>query len=371
MKKNIDDLIMHYSRKTKSKLAQLCDRLLHEHKDILALCITGSLGKSQLTHGSDIDIFGIIDTNTGFDERLIAHIISKRLKSSDFSHFFELYPIVSLQSWRWLAKYSTLYCSDLFFAKFLWGNKNLYDTLAHDSIRTGLELENRYSHFVYNLLYRTDQLKIFINSDNLKYQNGGLREMQFIKWVCTRVANSNSEKPAQFLKGLLKINFIDQSHYYKLLNYFQTIMTYKWEKEQKNNILPIEKAYIDYHKSKMLILSIVSRLKQKVIDKFSEYKGLGWKNVLKKARNGSLDKTTRWAMIRSGDESLILCGLWNTDNQDIIHYCLHNLKDYWSVRASIALNPNTSKNQLDLIYDLKMCDMYDIKSFVERHKRYL
>ncbi len=354
----------NYTNKIKSELSLLFSRELSLFKESILIAATGSLGKGHLTPGSDIDLLVIIhDSNSHLTRKLV-----KKINNIHFVHQFELYPIVTLKQWKMIASNSALLCSDLFFAKPIWGKTSLLSSLKDYIKKNELELRNRFPYFVYNLLYRDVQLKKYVHSDNLKYQPGGLRDFQFFLWVARRLGADRLNRPTRFTRSLLSLGYINHSEAKLLSTYANLLLDYKWELESSNTMF-LATAKISLNKIRSSVIPLVEKVKNEVLSEFGKSKGQSWIKYVIAARRGALDTKTRWKLVKTRDETLIFCGLWNAKNTELIKYCLRN-HSYWTVRSAIALNSHTTNTELKMLSKQNFPDMEDIQKFIKTNINY-
>lgn len=355
----------NYTNKIKSDLTSLFSQKLSLFKESTLIAATGSLGKGHLTPGSDIDLLVIVNDNNSN----LARELARKIKNIHFTHQFELYPIVTLKQWKMIARESALLCSDLFFAKPIWGKTDLFYRLKGYIKKNNLELQNRFSYFVYNLLYRDDQLKKYVHSDSLKYQPGGLRDLQFFLWVGKRLGTDPLSHPPDFVKNLSSLGFVNSSQEKLLKRYTHALLNYKWELESASTKHILAMAKINFEKLKLPIILLADKIKNRVLSKFGELKGQAWMEYVIAARRQILDLKTRWKLVKTRDETLIFCGLWNTEDTELIEYCLRSYS-YWTVRSAIALNSHTTKTQLKKLFKQNFPDMEDIQKFIRTNMNY-
>lgn len=355
----------NYTNKIKSDISSLFSQKLSLFKESILIAATGSLGKGHLTPGSDIDLLVIISDN---NSNLIREVL-KKIKNIRFVHQFELYPIVTLRQWKMIARDSALLCSDLFFAKPIWGKTDLFYRLIGYIEKNGLEFKNLFSYFVYNLLYRDAQIKKYIHSDNLKYQPGGLRDLQFFLWVGKRLGTYPLIYPQDFVKNLSSLSFVNSNQEKLLKRYTHALLNYKWELESTSTKSILAMAKINFEKLKLPIIPLLDKIKDKTLSKFGKLKGQTWMKYVILARSQTLDLKTRWKLVKTRDETLIFCGLWNTEDTELIEYCLKSFS-YWTVRSAIALNSHTSNTQLERLAKQNFPDMEDIQKFIKTNINY-
>lgn len=354
----------NYTKKIKFELSLLFSKELNLFKENILIAATGSLGKGLLTPGSDIDLLIIVNDN---NSSLIRELIRK-IKDIHFIHQFELYPIITLRQWKMITRDSALLCSDLFFAKPIWGKTNLFHSLKTYMQANNLELQNRFSYFVYNLFYRDGQLKKYMHSDNLKYQPGGLRDLQFFIWVAKRLGTDPLSHPTNFVKSLYSLGLINSNQKKLLRRYAHTLLSYKWELES-SNATSLATAKIKLNKLRSLVTPLVEKVKNEVLSEFGKSKGKRWLKHVISARRGTLDFKTRWELVKAQDETLIFCGLWNAQDTDLIEYCLNNYS-YWTTRSAIALNSHATNVQLKRLSKQNLPDMEDIQKFIKTNINY-
>lgn len=354
----------NYTNKIKSELNVLFNQKLSLFRESISMVVTGSLGKGHLTPGSDIDLLVIIYDS---DSHVTKEVVRK-IKHIHFVHQFELYPIITLRQWKKITRDSALLCSDLFFAQPIWGKIDLFHSLKDYIKKNDLELRNRFSYFVYNLLYRDAQQKKYRYSDDLKYQPGGLRDLQFFLWVAKRLGTDPLNRPIDFVRSLLSVGFINRSEAKLLHTYTHALLDYKWKIESSHTMgLITSKICLD--KVRSSIIPLVEKVKNKVLSEFEKSKGQTWIQYVTAARRKTLDAKTRWQLVKSQDETLIFCGLWSTKDRELIKYCLENYS-YWTIRSAIALNTHTTNAQLNKLYRQNLPDMGDIRKFIKTNPNY-
>ena len=358
--------IIKYSEKIKNELISLLNEKLSLYRQNMAIAVTGSLSKYQLTPKSDIDL--IIVTNDQMNPQ--KKVVVNNLKNSNFQHKFEFYSVQTIKCWENIASYSAIFGSDIFFAQTIWGNKKIFNCLQKYLIENHICLSNQFSYFIYNLLYRDEQIKDNVKSENLKYQPGGLRDMQFLVWVSKRLGKKHIVDHRLYLKSLVDLGFISKNSYKLLVIYFYSILDYKWELELNKNSKSLRTYKKTYDQLRSSAAEIIETVKKKILLDFSKTKGKKWLKYVTDARKNKLDLKTRWSLIKSGDESLIFCGLWKTKDKKLINYAVDNLNYYWTARASIALNIYTDFHCLKKLYKKSLPDMSDIRMFIKKNPNF-
>ncbi len=367
--KHIYKLSIDYTNTTVRKLSKLCRKLFTEFENDVCLLATGSLGKFQLTQGSDIDIFCIISDAVKNPDGY-KKIMEKKLGETHFLHEFEYYPFESLSKWKWIAQYSTLYCTDLFFARFLFGNKYLFLNLMKWVDTNEIEYKNRKSYVIYNLLYRKNQLRTQRNSLDIKYQPGGLRDYQFLKWVAFRIAQNHSAIPTEYVAALENNNFVSQEECRTVLGYVQSILNYKWYKE-KNNSKELEVIFKEYERFRKSIIPIIEKIKIEVLRQLAKDSKPGWGKIVNDAYTNTLQaEEVQTVLESSDDESLLYLATILAEKPEQIEYSIEKNQQYWSVRAAAALNKNTPYPLLKKISSLDFPDMTDIRNFIYKNKNF-
>ncbi len=342
---------INYSQRVRLNLQEYLQQNLHINDDHICLAITGSFAKDQGTPGSDIDLLAITDDS--HHTKQIKQLLEKALKTNLFTHAIEFYPFQTLDAWRKIIKYSLLYCSDLHFAQPVWGNHHLFDELIKKVKNNNHDLNNQINYVVYNILYRDRQYQRYVKSPDLKYQPGGWRDMQFIKWVAFRRSKKLNSDPLNYLKGLVEINYIDHNQYLLLCQYFEAIIDYKWELETKS-----------YHTLRLIILPIIEQLKKRLLSEFEKELGSNWRRIVDQARTGGLTDLEIKSIINQSNqtENMIFCATWSTNDQDLLTIIYNNWKRYWSVRMALANNPSLPKT----IGEQLMDDLSDENSDVRK-----
>lgn len=351
---------LEYTKTVKVDLQNILYNEFKEYCDSICFLATGSFGKYQMTLESDIDLICILDNNV-IDKEELKDLIKKTLMQIDFKHAFEFYPIETFDTWKWIAQYSTLYCSDLFYAVPLVGNNSLFHGLMNWISKHNLEYLNRQSHFIYNLLYREQQLQNPKIEKTLKYQKGGLRDFQFIKWVSRRIYNNEEFLPEQYLLPLCQSNLLLNSEYKMLVEYAESILGYKWDIEEgrKDN----SESRNVYEEIRGPVAEIVEKLKEfsfRSLFVGSKYQRLydtkGLNSCLKMDFNPESRCLNR--------ECMVLGNIWGISDEKKLEKTLQECSKWWSIRAAVALNPHCSAELLNEIIKLKYPDMSDIEDFV-------
>jgi hypothetical protein len=353
----------NYTQLTKNELTEILFNTFGDYYHSICFLATGSFGKYQLTPDSDIDLICILD-NTLEPKSLekMRCTIKSKLIETNYKHVFEFYPIATLNTWKWLAQYSTLYCSDLFFAIPLYGNIKFFRDLMHWIYKHNLEATNCQSHFIYNLLYRNQQLNNSGSENSLKYQKGGLRDFQFIKWIAHRIYKAQTHLPKDYLAPLYQTHLLDNNEYNLLTLYSNVILGYKWELEQKNAIQYEYKNVYDNIRNDVSI--IIEKMKTKI------YKRL-FKNNIRYIETQNKEKAYIFPEITySNVECVLLPEIW--DNNDIIklEQSLIDYSNFWSIRAALALNSNCPYDILKKLMNFNYVDMDDIRNFILQNPNY-
>lgn len=354
-----------YTKLVGEELTELFSKSFSKDKETICLLATGGFGKHQLTPNSDIDLICLIDSKIADMDDYKREIRNSLIKIK-YRHSFEIYPIESVEGWKWVAKYSTLYASDLFFAIKLWGNELLFLELMNWINEHKIEESNKISHFIYNYLYRRQQLQNPRIDESLKYQKGGLRDFQFIKWVTWRIFNITSYSPEIYLVPLYEKAWLTRSEYELLLVYTEAILEYKWlikeSKAPEANNYPELRNHID---------KVVNKLKNKTFEYLSSSKNKNWqKNIILYLHNLQ-EKPSFLDPDVENDESILLCEAWYASTIEQLDSLLESGQDYWSVRAALALNKNATKKFLKNLYKLNYPDMDDIKDFIIKNPKYV
>lgn len=353
-----------YSNKIIADLKLLFEGIFPEYRQSISIAVTGSLGKKQLTPQSDIDIL-IVYENSIRASKIEKNII-QALKGKKFLHTFEFYPVTSLANWHWILKKSPLLCSDLFFALYIWGNKNIFQRLMNYATANNMDNSNKRIYFLYNYLYRNQQLSQLYDESSLKYQKGGLRDMQLIKWIARRLAHCHSLDPAVYIKSLISLELINKRGYRILYNYQSLVMEIKWSKEANKKIS--KENLKKYELMRYKTYQLIERIKEKVIYKLFNRLFVSF---IEDTKNNKLNKTAQENLFNSTKESAILCAIWNTSDLNLIKRAFVKYKEFWTVRAAIALNPNTPREILMDLLNLSYPDMNDIFLFVNRNPNFV
>lgn len=355
---------IQYTQALKLDLKEILNDKFAEYCDSICFLATGSFGKCQMTSGSDIDLICILD-NSITDKSMLQGIIQKELTKMEYKHEFEFYPIETLEVWKWIAQYSTLYCSDLFYAVPLAGDVTLYQNLM-DWIRLrNFEYLNCQSYFMYNLLYRDLQLQNPKSEKSLKYQKGGLRDFQFIKWISRRLYNNQKYLPVEYLLPLCQDYFLGDDEYRMLVAYAESILGYKWDIEEgKKELSECGKAYENLREN---VAEIVERIKRVTFMKL--FSGNRYERHYEpKDSNNRLRIFSQLGNVDS--ECMVLWDIWRMDNAIKLENALQDYGEWWSVRAAIALNPHCKSDLLSKLRKLKYPDMNDIVDFIGSNPNY-
>lgn len=347
----------------KKELTKILFNTFGNYYHSICFLATGSFGKYQLTLNSDIDLICILDdTLESENVKELQCVIKNELTEINYKHVFEFYPIATLSTWKWLAENSTLYCSDLFFAIPLGGKINLFHDLMHWIYKHNLETMNCQSHFIYNLLYRNQQLNNPESENSLKYQKGGSRDFQFVKWISRRIYKTQAPLPKDYLAPLYQAHLLDSNEYNLLLLYSNAILGYKWELEQKNDIRSECKNVYDNIRNDIAI--IIERLKAKIYEYL-------FKSNIYYIENQAKEKSYIFPEITySNIECALLTEVWNSNDIKKLEQILVDYSKFWSIRAALALNHSCPFDILKKLINSNYTDMDDIKKFILQNPNY-
>jgi len=320
-----------YSKRIKSDLFKYFQKHLSLSDNDVCIAITGSFAKDQGAPDSDVDLIVIFDDRVDF--KCMKHKFIREI-NTPFSHQLEIYPVLTSSQWLKVAKNSTLYASDLFFARPIWGNYSLLFDLM-DFFHNNLDLENQISYFTYNLLYRDLQFIQYRDSNDIKYQPGGLRDMQLIKWISYRLTNCPHCDPSTFLSSLVQAKLVTTNQYALLCDYFESIADLKWHICSKNY------DHEEYEQLRKKVIPIMEQIKRVVLDNFAKRMGSRWKRVVNLSRTRSLDDAKTILNQDNQSESMIFCATWSTSNPELLYKVSTQWYRYWTVRMALAVNPCT------------------------------
>lgn len=358
----------HYTKRVETELRTLFEAAAIGENNAICLLATGSYGKYQLTPKSDIDLICIIDDTIDNVSRYKIRIQSL-LDKLRYRHTFEIYPIETLKVWKWIAEFSTLYSSDLFYAKFLWGNISLYTSLLKQISHQNLDEKNQTSYVIYNYFYRRQQLGHSSDTSSLKYQKGGLREYQFVKWVARRIFKNHSYVPEAYLGVLYENSWITKQEYGLLSEYAEAILGYKWITEERSS--SVLRTATKYKQLRYEASAIIEKIKIAMLNLIYLRKGDAWKqHISRYVQDADGENTTDLSFRGKYDESMHFCHEWGAKNDTNMKLVNRKGIDYWSVRAAIALNKHTSYKMLSELSLLQYPDMSDIMAFIHRNPNF-
>ncbi len=324
------------------------------------LCVTGGIAKRQCTPRSDLDLLAIFDSSNDYENE--AHELREGISQLDLKHPVEFYPFAPVRDWLWMAEHSQLFCSDLLWARPVAGQKSLLQNLRRTMRRYGYDKQNQYSYFVYNLLYRERQVRN--HPTDLKYMRGGLRDTDLLRWIAWRMAGARSHEPGKYLSQLASKSFVERNTVPFLASHTQRVFEEKWNAEEggfaQSAIRPDDARRV---------WDITDDIKMNVLKVLAIEKGEKWLRSIRRARADDLSDVDRQKMLNSDDESLAFCALWDADNTDLLEEGLNRYRDFWLIRAAVALNSNSSPQMLDEIDALPYCDMDDIHMFTQRTRK--
>ncbi len=334
-----------YSNDAFSRFQEDAEMALGSRGQEAAIALTGSIAKNKLSQGSDLDVLVFTEDAVGENRTRIHECVSG---ISSPEHPLEIYVTANREEWKWLLRNSELIASDIYFSRFLAGNRQLYEDILSIAEQPENDTHNQRNYFTYNWIYRDRQLKRKEHT-SLKYRPGGFREVQLLDWISRRLLHSKKTHPEDQVKDMVAAGMIEAANTSVVVDQYAKLLQAKTDPE----------IIIDDSTS-LRVWHIMEKMRETVLMKIAP--SHEWMSqILSTIRNGvypSVEDSEK------DDVSQLLCKTWDTESPDLLASASESGREDWAIRAALALNRHTPPHILRDIKDLDFLDMPDIHKFL-------